>query len=250
MKSFFSTLSLAALCLGSFSPPVQAQAIDPASKNVLVKKPTQVHVYTEFIEISSLEFAELMSDASNSSDHTVMRNKLLKQVNDGKATLMASNSIIARSGERCTTESIREYIYPTEYQPPSLPGNGLPGWNKTKPSVVDFPPLATAFETRNLGLTVEIEPIIGEDRKTIDLTFKPELVKHVGDEVFLDWNTPLVASKNKMPIFYTLRINTRFSTSDGQFILASALTPELDGKPDHSKKVLIFVKATVLKLGK
>ncbi|MFT5905364.1 MAG: hypothetical protein ACI9E1_000961 [Cryomorphaceae bacterium] len=249
MKSFFSTLSLAALCLGAFSALSQAKTA-PAGKNVLAKKPPQVHLYTEFIEISSLEFAGLMSATSNDSDHTTMRNKLLKQVKDGKATLVASNSIICRSGERCTSESIREYIYPTEYQPPSLPGNGLPGWNKTKPSVVDFPPLATAFETRNLGLTVEIEPIIGEDRKTIELTFKPELIKHVGDEVFLDWNTPKVASKSKMPTFYTLRINTSLTISDGQFVLASALTPELDGKPDHTKKVLVFVKATVLKLGK
>ena len=37
------------------------------------------------------------------------------------ADIMTAPSVLARSGEKATIEVIREFIYPTEYEPPELP---------------------------------------------------------------------------------------------------------------------------------
>jgi hypothetical protein len=37
--------------------------------------------------------------------------------------LMTAPSVTARSGQKATIEIIREFIYPTEYEPPELPNS-------------------------------------------------------------------------------------------------------------------------------
>lgn len=96
----------------------------------------------------------------------------------------------ARSGQRGTNEAISEQIYPTEYLPTSLqapenvpaPQNGQPqpapqpARSVTAPAERFPAPCPSAFETRNTGLSVEIEPTIGENDDIIDLRIEPNLV--------------------------------------------------------------------------
>ena len=113
--------------------------------------------------------------------------------------LMTAPSVTARSGQKATIEIIREFIYPTEYEPPELPNSvgtassfGLGGLGGIGGggggSFPVTPATPTAFETRNTGVTLEIEPTIGENDFVIDLRFVPEIVEFEG---FINYGSPI-----------------------------------------------------------
>jgi general secretion pathway protein D len=164
------------------------------------------------------------------------------------ADVMTAPSIVSRSGERATIEIIREFIYPTEYEPPELPqqvgvGGGLggngDGGNQGGNIFPVTPATPTAFETRNTGVTLEVEPILGEDGYTIDLTFKPEIVEFEG---FINYGSPIQSpgtdalgnpitititeNRIEMPVFSTRRVNTSLTIYDGHTVAVGGLMRE------------------------
>jgi len=164
------------------------------------------------------------------------------------ADVMTAPSIVSRSGERATIEIIREFIYPTEYEPPELPqsvgvGGGLggdgDGGNQGANIFPVTPATPTAFETRNTGVTLEVEPILGEDGYTIDLTFKPEIVEFEG---FINYGSPIQSpgtdalgnpitititeNRIEMPVFSTRRVNTSLTIYDGHTVAVGGLMRE------------------------
>ena len=163
------------------------------------------------------------------------------------ADLMTAPSITARSGQKATIEIIREFIYPTEYEPPELPtqvgsdtvgggGGGLGGGVSSFPVT---PATPTAFETRNTGVTLEIEPTIGENDFMIDLRFVPEIVEFEG---FINYGSPiqsggtdllgnpvqitLTENRIEMPVFSSRRVNTALTIYDGYTVAIGGLMRE------------------------
>ncbi len=162
--------------------------------------------------------------------------------------LMSAPSVTARSGQKATIEIIREFIYPTEYEPPQIPtstggGNnggfgGIGGGNSSGNTPVT-PATPTAFETRNTGVTLEIEPTIGENDFMIDLRFIPEIVEFEG---FINYGSPILApstdalgnpvtqvvteNRIEMPVFSTRRVNTQLTIYDGYTVAVGGLMRE------------------------
>jgi len=165
--------------------------------------------------------------------------------------LMTAPSVTARSGQKATIEIIREFIYPTEYEPPELPnsvgtnGNfgglgGLGGLGGSGGGSFPVTPATpTAFETRNTGVTLEIEPTIGENDFVIDLRFVPEIVEFEG---FINYGSPIQSpgtdalgnpvtstiteNRIEMPVFSTRRVNTALTIYDGYTVAVGGLMRE------------------------
>ena len=185
---------------------------------------------------------------SDGAVQMIMRGLAQKKGTD----IMTAPSITARSGQKATIEIIREFIYPTEYEPPEIPqsfgnqgnqgfGGGLPVIGQQAPpqSFPVTPATPTAFETRNTGVTLEIEPTIGENDFVIDLRFVPELVEFEG---FINYGSPiqtsgldalgnpvpLVITDNRieMPVFSTRRVNTSLTIYDGYTVAVGGLMRE------------------------
>jgi general secretion pathway protein D len=151
--------------------------------------------------------------------------------------MVSAPSVTARSGQKATIEIIREFIYPTEYEPPE-PGEGGDGDNSGGSTVVT-PATPTAFETRNTGVTLEIEPTIGENDFMIDLRFVPEIVEFEG---FINYGSPifsvgrtaigtassvlLTENRIEMPVFSTRRVNTSLTIYDGYTVAVGGLMRE------------------------
>ena len=161
---------------------------------------------------------------------------------------MTAPSILAKSGESATIEVIREFIYPTEYEPPELPqsvgttssnsndGDGGGGGAEIFPVT---PATPTGFETRNTGVTLEIEPTIGENNYSIDLRFAPELVEFEG---FINYGSPIqtlgtdilgnpisitiTENRIEMPVFATRRVTTGLTIYDGYTVAVGGLMRE------------------------
>ena len=155
--------------------------------------------------------------------------------------LLSAPSVMARSGQRAKIEVIREFIYPTEYDPPEIPnqvGGGIGGGAVEVFPVTPATP--TAFETRNTGVTLEVDPVLGADELTIDLNLAPEVVEFDG---FINYGSPIsTASTNlltgapepviitenriEMPIFNTRKVTTQVTIWDGQTVALGGLIRE------------------------
>jgi hypothetical protein len=160
---------------------------------------------------------------------------------------------IARSGQKAKAESIEEVTYPTEYEAAQLPhktaSDAKEEAGKTPPIPKDsaIGPTPTAFETRNLGSTIEIEPILSRDSKHIDLSLSPEIVYHVGNQIWAEWKSEHGNAPIQMPIFYVVRINTSVVVADGEPMFLAAISPKSkDGKVDFNRKLMVFIRADVI----
>ena len=97
-------------------------------------------------------------------------------------------SVVARSGQRCKVEAIREFIYPTEYYPPQLPEPAKKDADgNTVPAKVAAPANPVAFDVRNIGQTWEVEPVLRQDGK-IGLTGTIEDAQFQG---FINYGSPI-----------------------------------------------------------
>jgi general secretion pathway protein D len=160
--------------------------------------------------------------------------------------LMTAPSITARSGEKALIEIIREFIYPTEYEPPELPnsigggGNGGDGGLGGNAGIFPVTPATpTSFETRNTGVTLEIEPTIGGNDFVIDLRFAPDIVEFEG---FVNYGSPIQSpatdflgnpttvtiteNRIEMPVFSSRRVTTALTIYDGYTVAVGGLMRE------------------------
>lgn len=162
---------------------------------------------------------------------TVLR--LLDQ-QKGTDTLCDSH-VIVNPGQKARIEQVREFIYPTEYDPPEIPnqiGGVIGGIITAVPSFVPVTPATpTAFETRPLGKILEVEPVVSEDNRTISVNILTDFADFSG---FINYGTPiagrttlvggvltptvLTANRILMPVFDVVRETTDISVWDGQTI--------------------------------
>lgn len=175
---------------------------------------------------------------------------------------MVKPSTITRSGERSKIEIIREFIYPTEYEPPELPqqiggvvaslnGDGDTGGGGTEifPVTSATP---TGFETRDVGITLEVEPVVGPNKKYIELSLRPELIEFEG---FVNYGSPISAlsrdavgnpvsfsiTQNSilMPIFKTIRMpNAALTIQDGATVVLGGLITSKKTKVEDKTPIL------------
>lgn len=218
--------------------------------------PRQVRVQVEFIDVPHEQFTELTFGTKPPTNDGELRQQLALLVASGKATVVETMLCTARSGQKATSESIEELIYPTEYEPaelascPTTTDNGEAVKTPSKIRDSATGPTPTAFDTRNVGATLEIEPTLSSDDKYIDLRFIPEIVYHVGNEVWAEWKGEHGNSPIQMPTFYAIRLNTSVTLANGKYMMTAALTPKnKEGASDFTRKLMVFVKADVITSG-
>jgi general secretion pathway protein D len=163
------------------------------------------------------------------------------------ADIMTAPSVVARPGQNATIEIIREFIYPTEYEPPELPnqvgatgnngGVGLGGGGGGGFPVTPATP--TSFDTKKTGVTLEVEPQVGANDNVIDLRFSPTIVEFEG---FVNYGSPItspasdalgnpvqiVITENRieMPVFSVRRVTTGLTIYDGYTVAVGGLMRE------------------------
>ena len=147
------------------------------------------------------------------------------------ATLLNERVVRFRTGQRVENESIREVIYPTAYD------RGEEADDHASPA---------ALETRNVGTTVEVDPVFNETDTILDLNMAPEKVFHLGESIHHRvlvngaWQPNLTN-----PVFYTMKATTQVSLPMNTPMLVAVMSPpNEEGWIDSSRKVLLFVKVS------
>ncbi|HEY5894301.1 MAG TPA: Amuc_1098 family type IV pilus outer membrane protein [Chthoniobacterales bacterium] len=179
---------------------------------------------------------------------------VIRALNQKKGVdLLSAPRVTTKSGMRAVIEIVREFRYPTEFDPPQIPqsfgsssasaGTGTVGTSTTSSSFPVTPTTPTTFETRNVGVTLEVEPQVGPDGQTIDLTLAPSVTEFEG---FINYGSPIqtvspiivagiqvgnssvVLTPNiiNQPIFSSRKVQTQVSIWDGQTVVIGGLIRE------------------------
>ncbi|PYJ08907.1 MAG: type II and III secretion system protein, partial [Verrucomicrobia bacterium] len=170
--------------------------------------------------------------------------------------LLSAPRVTTKSGQRAVIEIVREFRYPTQFEPPQIPqtvgsvtargdtGSIIPLGGAS--SVPVTPTTPTHFETRNTGVTLEVEPVVGPDGVTIDLNLVPQVVEFEG---FINYGSPILAPSSSFintvtgglisspqsvltpniinqPVFSTRKVTTSVSVWDGQTVVLGGLMRE------------------------
>src|SRR5437899_5874191 len=156
--------------------------------------------------------------------------------------LLSAPRVTTKSGQRAVIEIVREFRYPTQFTAPQVPSitGGGSGTGTVSISVVT-PTTPTAFETRNTGVTLEVEPVVGPDWVTIDLNLVPQDVEFEG---FINYVSPIFGINPSLltnpmnsqvlltqnvinqPIFSTRKVTTSVSVYDGSTVVLGGLMRE------------------------
>jgi general secretion pathway protein D len=121
---------------------------------------------------------------------------VLRALNQKKGVdLMAAPKVTTKSGQRATINIVRQFPYPENYAPPEIPQSTDGGAQRDGNLTFEADPVVTPsfpinFTTRNLGVSLEVEPQIGPDGYTIDLNLAPEVVDFDG---FINYGSPIFA---------------------------------------------------------
>ena len=245
--------------LGSFAPnpaPITSgnrsgdSAIPRNSIDALIKKSA-----SGFSPASSRAPGVISLLASNLNDAQV--SAMMRGLDQKKGVdFVTKPATVARSGQTSKIEMIREFIYPTEYEPPQLP-NSVVGSSlvdlTTGQVVAGNTPMApitpatpTAFDKRDVGTVLEVNPIVSGDRRYIELSLQPSVTTFDG---FVNYGTPInggsssffnfagintssstfgeiTANRILQPIFSVIRTSTNVTIVDGGTIVLGGLVEE------------------------
>jgi general secretion pathway protein D len=154
--------------------------------------------------------------------------------------LLSAPKVTTKSGQRAIVEVIREFRYPRTYTPPQVPS--ISGGNNSSVNVsVVTPTTPQDWETRNTGVTLEVEPVVGGDATTIDLNLVPQVVEFEG---FINYGSPIFGINTSsaqaitgarilltdnvinQPVFSTRKVTTSVSVYDGQTVVLGGLMRE------------------------
>jgi general secretion pathway protein D len=158
--------------------------------------------------------------------------------------LLSAPSVTTKSGQRAIIEVIREFIYPTTFTAPQVPNINIPSGGGPTTTIISAvtPTTPNTFATRNTGVTLEVEPIVGGDATTIDLNLIPQVVEFEG---FINYGSPIFGINPSLfsgavsgpqvlltqnvinqPIFSTRKVTTSVSVYDGQTVVIGGLMRE------------------------
>ena len=165
---------------------------------------------------------------------------VLRAINQQKGVdLVSAPKVTVTSGRKATINITQKFPYPRDYSPPTIPqsqsGGGAPA----------TPATPTSFETRNCGVQLEVEPTVGPDGYTIELSLSPQITEFQG---FVNYGTPiqtigpintlggfytgftrtvtLTPNTINQPIFSVRQVDTQVTVYDGQTVVLGGLMRE------------------------
>ena len=187
-----------------------------------------------------------------------------------KLKTLSAPKITTLNNQTATIEIVNEFVYPTRYEPTLIKedlnndgdflGEELVSGVLTKET--RFVNVAQGFETRDIGILLQVTPNVGSNKETITLTLRPEVSEATRDAF-------VFSGEVSLPKFTTRNLTTNVIVKNGETIMLGGLiketrtntrtkTPFLgdlpllgvlfrkDSDSVERKNLLIFVTASIL----
>ena len=241
------------LLAGAFAQNDPAVAADPFVKgkpDEKVEAPAfhtnQVGVLVEFIQLADRVANKMLRKHAASLSARALREELEVMLDADTAKLVESAYIKTKSGQRAKVESIDEKIYPTEFDPPEIPQT-VTLTEAQAPGTAANP---TAFDIRNVGTTLEVDPVISADAKSIDLNIAPEIVRFLGREYTVEdredlsaYDPETLSSTIYQPKFHAMKHSTAVTVLDGDTVLLGIHRPD----DTLEETMMVFLRVDVVR---
>lgn len=206
----------------------------------------QARVSVQYIELPHSELTQLLAE---STANGLLHSKAMELVRASKARIVETNIVVCRSGEKAAAESIREEIFPTETEPPALPGSiglSIPSYSFVE-IITPQQRAFTAFETRNTGVTLEVAADVLDNGSSVQLRLTPEMVSRDRLATMTNYRDKRGDASLRMPVYETWRSKTSLNVRAGTFTLAAVFHPKPQpSAPFADSRILLFVRADVL----
>ncbi len=153
----------------------------------------------------------------------------------GNSDLLSAPRVTTRSGVNAQIQVVQEIIYPTEFEVTeptisasvtsiSTTGGSAAGGLVTPPTVTPG-----SFETREVGVILNVTPTVGPDGYTIDLVLTPEVAELVD---WIQYGSSISAGGQTFtynipqPVFASRNVTTSIVVWDGQTVVMGGLIRE------------------------
>jgi hypothetical protein len=260
MQRFGSLFMVAALA-------VFARAEEPAAPAAEAVAAPQADMQFDLLVVTvpdakAMELLPLLRDPAQVEKACASLQALMEKK---EAQMVAWPTLIASQGQRSVVEMVKEIRYASEFgdgtQPVPVPapgqgaavgggvvqGNGAPaaGDKATNAKIVDAPLYPTAFETRNAGITLELESTMRADGKSMEVAVTAGHV-HFSGMGTITVTMPNRAVTVEQPQFVTNNVNTHLVMTNGDRVLLGNFPAP--GKPEWTE--LLILKAVTRPLRK
>lgn len=252
MKRFFPIVGL--LWMATFARPLLAEVPTPETGTQIVQnaatnlpaiggdvkvgsRPTpefDLEVEVDFVAFDKKEIEAL-------SRHKPLTLSVMRELyQSGKGELLAAPIIRTKSGMNAETKAVLEVIYPTEfeYAEPTMP---LTTNNDQTAITTNSLVVPTDFETRDVGVILNVTPVVESGGRTATLTLLPHMVfpptwKEYGNPAFIT-NGLKGSVRMEQPIFTSIYAASILSMRiNSTALLSGGMT-----MPDGGKMIFLFV---------
>ncbi len=217
------------------------------------KPPVGINVEVQVFSMTRAQAAEtVLNQPAKTDGETVFKN-VQALVTDEKAALVATPTLTTLSGQRAVVESVLEHKYGTEYSQPQIPQTFSapePPKRVTKTTIITeesggyFPRTAatpTAFEKRDLGITLEMEPIVNEALTEITIQLALQHTALQGTVKFKTDNNGEI----EMPEFYVKKVSNNLLIKNGGVALLGTIEPDKTLTKGEDLTEVVFVRAMI-----
>ncbi|MFT5466553.1 MAG: hypothetical protein ACI8UO_001653 [Verrucomicrobiales bacterium] len=212
-------------------------AKDPFKKNIARQAPKpdaenvqrMVVLGVEFIQTPKAEADRWSADSKLSDDE--IRSEVEALIKAGEAQVIESTILQARSGQRVKIESVLELIYPTAHSVLDIDPKG--------------PTFPKAFEIRNCGLTLEVDPVIGADLSTINLNILVERTKYLRENIRDPRDNIRVFATDVIdPLIGQQKVVTSINVQPEEYNLLAQFEP-FDSDKAKTERILLFLRVGI-----
>ena len=199
--------------------------VDPLAAADQPASYSNLGVLIQYIDVKRGRWENWQQENAMPLDAGPLRTLVETWIAEGDATLAESSLVMGQSGQRSKVESRRTMIYPSEYFP----------------SIGEGPIFPSAWETRNLGTTLEADPVLESDR-SISYSSAPERIAYRGESPPRPAPTGTQPGDVRWPDFFNQTVTVQANQDADQWAILGSETP-LDEKDSHL--TLIFSRPVV-----
>jgi len=180
------------------------------------QSPMTVAFTLHTLEAPAAFLRDLARQTTTTADDAAMLAAVENAVARGEARFINSTFLETKSGTRATQESQREHVYLCEF---GTDAKGLPH---------------LAFEMRRVGSILEIEPTVGADGRTVEITFSYEFHPAAPETRRDHFRDPASNKAFDMPVvdFHSAKTTTAISMTKGGTKLIALNKPTGRGDAD------------------
>ncbi len=233
----FTTLLFAAIL------PLAEVYADPENDN----RPINIRIEMQIVAIPADVAVPLVGDLMKKEKIEAANTKIQELLTKGVAKLIAWPIVTTKSGYRAVVEAIDELRYATEYSPPTVSFTPAANASETvkiepKADVTHLEGIPSSFETRNVGVTIEVEPVLSPDGKKIDLNLVPQHIRLKRfNKITIEKPSAGGTTTVEQPEFDTMKVTTSITLRNGQRILMGIF--RTDEPPNHIELFILKAEA-------